>query len=39
MVSVRKVINNVNKNKAIGGLLFNLYDEKPSLAIPKFLIN
>lgn len=39
MVSVRKVINNVNKNKAIGGLLFNLYDEKHSLAIPKFLIN
>jgi len=38
-VSVRKVINNLNKNRAIGGLLFNLYDEKHSMAIPKFLIN
>ena len=38
-VSVRKVIDNMNKKRVIGGLLFNPSDEKNSLAIPKFLLN
>lgn len=37
-VSVKKVLSNMQRNKAIGGLIFNPYDEKRSMAIAKFLI-
>ena len=37
-VSVKKVLANMQRNKAIGGLIFNPYDEKRSMAIAKFLI-
>lgn len=36
-VSVRKILANMQRNKAIGGLMFNPYDEKRSMAIAKFL--
>ena len=38
-VSIRLIIDNMNRKKAIGGLIFNLYDPKNSLAIPKFLLH
>ena len=37
-VSTRKVLTNMRRNAAIGGLIFNPYDTKRSLAIAKFLI-
>lgn len=37
-VSVKKILSNMRRNKAVGGLIFNPYDEKRSLAIAKFLI-
>lgn len=37
-VSVKKILANMQRNKAIGGLIFNPYDEKRSMAIAKFLI-
>lgn len=37
-VSVKKILVNMQRNKAIGGLIFNPYDEKRSMAIAKFLI-
>ena len=37
-VSVKKVLANMRRNKAIGGLIFNPYDDKRSMAIAKFLI-
>ena len=38
-VSIRLIIDNMNRKKAIGGLIFNLYDPGNSLAIPKFLLH
>jgi hypothetical protein len=37
-VSVKKILSNMRRNKAVGGLILNPYDEKRSLAIAKFLI-
>ena len=37
-VSVNKILSNMRRNKAVGGLIFNPYDEKRSMAIAKFLI-
>ncbi len=37
-VSTKKVLANMNRNGAIGGLIFNPYDQRWSLAIAKFLI-
>lgn len=37
-VSVKKVLANMRRSKAIGGLIFKPYDEKRSMAIAKFLI-
>ena len=37
-VSIKKILANMRRNKAIGGLIFNPYDEKRSMAIAKFLI-
>ena len=37
-VSVNKIFSNMRRNKAVGGLIFNPYDEKRSMAIAKFLI-
>ena len=37
-VSVKKSLSNMRQNKAVGGLIFNPYDEKRSMAIAKFLI-
>ena len=37
-VSTRKILANMRQNAAIGGLIFNPYDEKLSLAIAKFLV-
>jgi len=36
-VSVKKILTNMQRNRAIGGLIFNPYDEKRSMAIAKFL--
>lgn len=37
-VSVSKILSNMRRNKAVGGLIFNPYDEKRSMAIAKFLL-
>ena len=37
-VSVNKILSNMRRNKAVGGLIFNPYDEKRSMAIAKFLL-
>ena len=37
-VSVKKILSNMRRNKAVGGLIFNPYDEKRNMAIAKFLI-
>lgn len=37
-VPTRKILANMRRNAAIGGLIFNPYDEKRSLAIAKFLV-
>ena len=37
-VPVKKVLTYVKRSKAVGGLVFNPYDEKRSMAITKFLI-
>lgn len=37
-VSVRKVLAYMKRSNAIGGLVFNPYDDKRSLAIAKFLV-
>jgi len=37
-VSTRKILDYVRKSKAVGGLIFNVYDEKHSVALPKFMI-
>jgi len=37
-VPVKKVLAYVKRSKAVGGLVFNPYDEKRSVALAKFLI-
>ncbi len=37
-VSTKKVLANMNRNGAVGGLIFNPYDQRRNLAIAKFLI-
>ena len=37
-VPVKKVLAYVKRSRAVGGLVFNPYDEKRSMAITKFLI-
>jgi len=37
-VSTKKVLANVKRNQVIGGLIFNPYDERRSLALAKFLL-
>ena len=37
-VPVKKVLAYMKRSKAVGGLVFNPYDEKRSMAITKFLI-
>ena len=38
MVRTRDVLNYMKRSKAVGGLVFNVYDEKRSIALPKFMI-
>ena len=37
-VSARKILDYMKRSKAVGGLVFNVYDEKRSIALPKFMI-
>ena len=37
-VPARIVIDYMRRNRAVGGLVFNVYDEKHSVALPKFMI-
>lgn len=37
-VSVKKILAYMKRSKAVGGLVFNPYDEKRSMALAKFLI-
>lgn len=37
-VSVKKILNHMRRSTAVGGLIFNPYDAKHSMAIAKFLI-
>lgn len=37
-VSTKQVLDYMRRNRAVGGLIFNVYDEKRSIALPKFMI-
>lgn len=37
-VSTKHVLDYVRRNRAVGGLIFNIYDEKRSVVLPKFMI-
>ena len=37
-VSTKKILANMRRNASVGGLIFNPYDAKRSLALAKFLI-
>ena len=37
-VRTRDVLDYMKRSKAVGGLVFNVYDEKRSIALPKFMI-
>ncbi len=38
LVNTKIVLDYMKKTPAVGGLIFNLYDEKRSIALPKFLV-
>lgn len=38
VVRTRTVLDYVKRSKTVGGLVFNVYDEKRSIALPKFMI-
>lgn len=37
-VRTRDVLDYMKRSRAVGGLIFNVYDEKHSIALPKFMI-
>ena len=37
-VRARDVLDYMKRSRAVGGLIFNVYDEKHSIALPKFMI-